>query len=95
MDDRRLEKARCNIDRINSELVSLLIERMNNVDKVAEYKAAHGMPISVPEREKCILEKVSQLAGNEYAEDVIPVFQAIFAASCHREERKIKMEALA
>lgn len=91
MDDLKLETARSNIDRLNSEIVSLLIERMNNVDKVAEYKAEHGMPIFIPEREKSILEKVSQLAGNEYAEDIIPVFQAIFAASCHREERKIKL----
>ena len=94
MDNLKLEDARGNIDRLNSEIVSLLIERMNNIDKVAEYKAEHGMPISVPEREKSILEKVSQLAGNEYAEDIIPVFQAIFAASCHREERKIKMGIL-
>ena len=93
MDSRKLENARCNIDRINSELVALLIERMNNVDQVAEYKAEHGMPISVPEREKRILEKVSELAGSEYAADILPVFKAIFAASCHREERKIKMEA--
>ena len=95
MDSRKLENARCNIDRINSELVSLLIERMNNVDQVAEFKAAHNMPISVPEREKRILEKVSELAGSEYAADILPVFKAIFAASCHREERKIKMEARA
>ena len=93
MDSNKLENARCNIDRINSELVSLLIERMNNVDKVAEYKASHGMPISVPEREKRILEKVSELAGKEYAADILPVFKAIFAASCHREERKINLEA--
>ena len=93
MDSNNLENARCNIDRINSELVSLLIERMNNVDKVAEYKAAHGMPISVPAREKRILEKVSELAGKEYAADILPVFKAIFAASCHREERKINLEA--
>ena len=93
MDSNKLENARCNIDRINSELVSLLIERMNNVDKVAEYKASHGMPISVPAREKRILEKVSELAGNEYAADIVPVFKAIFAASCCREERKIKLEA--
>ncbi len=93
MDSNKLENARCNIDRINSELVSLLIERMNNVDKVAEYKAALGMPISVPEREKRILEKVSELAGKEYAADILPVFKAIFAASCHREERKINLEA--
>ena len=90
MDSCELEKARCNIDRINAELVSLLIERMNHVDKVAEYKAANGMPISVPAREQRILENVSLLAGKEYAEDIVPVFQAIFAASCHREERKVQ-----
>ena len=94
MDACKLEKARGNIDRITAELVSLLIERMNNVDKVAEYKASHGLPISVPEREKSILDKVSKLAGEEYSEDIVPVFQAIFAASCHREERKITTEEL-
>ena len=94
MDTAKLANARCNIDRINAEIVSLLIERMNNVDEVAEYKAAHSLPISVPEREKIILENVSQLAGDEYSEDIVPVFKAIFAASCHREERKIKLEAI-
>ena len=92
MDTLQLENARSNIDRINTLIVSLLIERMEQVDKVAEYKATHGLPVFVPEREKCILEKVSQLAGKEYAEDIVPVFQAIFAASCHREERKISPE---
>ena len=94
MDTAKLANARCNIDRINAQIVSLLIERMNNVDKVAEYKASHGLPVVVPEREKSILEKVSQLAGDEYSEDIVPVFKAIFAASCHREERKIKLEAM-
>ena len=90
----KLANVRSNIDRINSEIVALLIERMKNVDKVAEYKAAHGLPVSVPEREKSILNKVSQLAGSEYADDIVPVFQAIFAASCHREERKMKSETI-
>ena len=94
MDTCKLDNIRSDIDRINTQIVSLLIERMNKVDTVAEYKAEHGLPVIVPEREKSILEKVSQLAGNEYAEDIIPVFQAIFAASCHREERKIKMGIL-
>lgn len=94
MDAAKLENARNNIDRINSEIVSLLIERMKHVDKVAEYKAAHGLSISVPEREKTILANVSKLAGDEYSEDIVPVFQAIFAASCHREKRKMKQEVL-
>ena len=88
-----LAEARRNIDRINSELVALLVERMDNVDKVAGYKAAHGLPISDPEREKQILEKVAQLAGEEYAGDIVPVFQAVFTASCRREERKIEGQA--
>ena len=92
MDGCELEKVRDNIDRINAEIVALLVERMNNVDQVAEYKAAHGLPVSVPEREKNIIEKVAALAGEEYAGDVVPVFQAILAASCQREERKMKKE---
>ena len=94
MDSCELEKARCNIDRINAKLVSLLIERMNHVDKVAEYKAANNLLVFVPEREKAILEKVSKLAGEEYAEDITQVFQAILAASCRREERKMQKENL-
>ena len=90
MDTGKLDIARQNIDRINSELVSLLIKRMQYVDQVAEYKAANNLPISVPEREIKILEQVSQQAGEEYAQDVIPVFRAIFSASCAREKRKIK-----
>ncbi len=90
MDSSQLENARNNIDRINSQIVSLLIERMNYVDHVAKYKAEHNLPIFVPERENSILEKVAQLAGEEYADDIRPVFQAIFAASRSREKRKIK-----
>ena len=44
-------------------------------------------------REKQILEKVAQLAGEEYAGDIVPVFQAVFTASCRREERKIEGQA--
>ena len=89
MDSIKLEQARKNIDLINSRIVSLLIERMEQVDQVAEYKASHDLPVSVPEREKKIIANVAQLAGEEYANDIIPVFRAIFAASCSRENRKI------
>ena len=77
----------------NATVTERFSERMEQVDEVARYKAAHGLPVSDPEREKLILEKVSQLAGEEYAGDIVPVFQAVFAASCRREERKIKGQA--
>ena len=90
MNTQKLDEVRCHIDRINAQIVELLIERMQYVDIVAEYKAANNLPVGDSKREQAILEKVSNLAGKEYDEDILPVFKAIFKASCQREERKIK-----
>ncbi len=63
----KLENVRGNIDRINAELVSLLIERMNTVDKVAEYKAQgveHPMTCSVPSvSDQYIIKRVIAFPG--------------------------------
>lgn len=92
MNTQNLDEVRCNIDRINAQIVDLLIERMKYVDLVAEYKAANNLPIGDSKREQVILEKVSNLAGKEYEEDILPIFKSIFAASIQREERKINRE---
>jgi monofunctional chorismate mutase len=92
MNTPNLDEVRCNIDRINAQIVDLLIERMKYVDLVAEYKAANNLPIGDSKREQVILEKVSNLAGKEYEEDILPIFKSIFAASIQREERKINRE---
>ena len=42
MNTPNLDEVRCNIDRINAQIVDLLIERMKYVDLVAEYKAANN-----------------------------------------------------
>lgn len=90
MENNSLDLARQQIDRINSELVKLLIERMKQVDLVAAWKAANDLPVSVPSREEAIIVKVRALAGTEFADDIEAVFRAIFSASCAREERKIR-----
>lgn len=92
MNTPNLDEVRCNIDRINAQIVDLLIERMKYVDLVAEYKAANNLPIGDSKREQVILEKVSTLAGKEYEEDILPIFKSIFAVSIQREERKINRE---
>ena len=92
MNTQNLDEVRCNIDRINAQIVDLLIERMKYVDLVAEYKAANNLPLGDSKREQVILEKVSNLAGKEYEEDILPIFKSIFAASIQREERKINRE---
>lgn len=92
MNTKNLDEVRCHIDRINAQIVDLLIERMKYVDLIAEYKAANNLPIGDSKREQVILEKVSNLAGKEYEEDILPIFKSIFAASIQREERKINRE---
>ncbi|MBR4211153.1 MAG: chorismate mutase, partial [Oscillibacter sp.] len=58
-----LTEIREHIDRIDAELLRLFLERMELADKTAEYKAAHGLPILNKEREREILAKVTETAG--------------------------------
>jgi chorismate mutase/prephenate dehydratase len=89
MDGEMLENARREIDQINDKLTKLLIERMKQTDRVAEWKYANNQPVFVPEREKAILDRVCSQAGEEFADDIRAVFQAVFAASRARETRLI------
>ena len=56
-----LEMCRDAIDRIDSQILDLLNERMHVVKKVGEIKNNSGAPIYRPEREKAILERLSTL----------------------------------
>ena len=89
MDEAMLAHARKEIDRINTELTALLVERMKQVDIVATWKKANNMPISVPARENEIIEKVCNQCGEEFAPEIETIFRAVFQASCRREERLI------
>lgn len=53
----QLEQARITIDSIDSQMAALFEQRMNAVCAVAEYKAAQGLPIYDPAREKIVLAK--------------------------------------
>ena len=59
-----LTEIRANIDRIDAELLRLFLERMELADKTAAYKAAHNLPILNKEREREILAKVTEDAGD-------------------------------
>ena len=87
MDTTQIDRARLEIDRINRELTELLVERMQQVDEVARWKAANGQPVFVPAREEAIIAKVCAQAGEEFAPEIEAVFRAVFAASRSREER--------
>lgn len=63
-----LEDCRKEIDSIDRELVELFTKRMNVAKEVAAYKKETGMAVYDSERERKLLEKVEENAGEEYGD---------------------------
>ncbi len=60
-----IKDLRVEIDRINEEMVKLFTERMELSEKVAKYKIEHKLPVRDTERERQLLNRVSDLAGED------------------------------
>ena len=59
-----LVELRKNIDRVDNQILSLFLERMELCEQVAEYKREHALPIFNQEREEEILSRMEANAGN-------------------------------
>jgi isochorismate pyruvate lyase len=59
--DLELAKLRAEIDRVDSELVRLLAERIQIVDQVVDVKEKAGLPALIPDR----VEEVAQRVRDE------------------------------
>ena len=81
-----LNEYRNKLDVIDSRLISLFCERMEIVQKVAEYKKAHDLPVLSSAREKEILERVRALSGEELAPYAQTLFETLLYVS--REYQK-------
>lgn len=68
------------IDNIDSQLIPLLLERMEVAKGVAEYKVQRGIPVLNEEREKQILDNVGDKCG-EQGEAIKTIFAATMDAS--------------
>jgi len=88
-----LLKLREEIDKIDNELIRLLNKRMEIVKKVGELKNTTNAPIYRPEREKEIIERLTEISKKENGiltkEDIEAIFLEIFAISraLERKER--------
>ena len=76
-----LKELRNQIDTIDNELVELFKRRMAVSQEVAAYKKEHGLPILDAGRERALLAKVGEQAGEEMADYAESVFRTIMAAS--------------
>ena len=84
---RDFAELRREIDEIDLGLVGLLRRRLAVVDEIAAAKKASGAPVGDPGREAEILAKVASEAGEGFAEDVKPLFAALFSISRARQQR--------
>ena len=76
-----LDAIRKNIDKIDSQLVELLKERMKCAAEVAKYKSENGMRIYDPNRERALLNRVSELAGEEHEASARVMFSLLMELS--------------
>lgn len=75
-----LTDIRLQIDEIDAQLIQLLCRRMALACAVADYKAAHHLPVLNQQREQAILDKVREQSG-QFGEANAEVFTAIMEAS--------------
>jgi monofunctional chorismate mutase len=80
--DRKLERCRTAIDRIDRRFTRLLKKRFALVKRVGRLKNERGIAVVQPEREERILARVSGAVSDEKARDyLISVYRALFKAS--------------
>jgi len=76
-----LQDLRQQIDSIDRQLVELFKQRMDCSAGVAEYKREHGMPVLDASRERALLEKISNLAGEELEDYTRTLYATILSLS--------------
>lgn len=81
MEANGMEALRAEIDTINRGMAELFCRRMEVSARIAEYKREHGLPISDPQREQEILERISAQAGGELARYAREMFKTLFEVS--------------
>lgn len=75
-----LVELRKQIDKIDSQLIPLLLDRMEVARGVAEYKVKNGIPVLNEKREQEILDNVAEKCG-EQGDAIKTVFSSIMDAS--------------
>tara|TARA_Y100000294_G_scaffold95268_1_gene88638 strand:+ start:116 stop:376 length:261 start_codon:yes stop_codon:yes gene_type:complete len=80
--DSRIAKIRKEIDRLDDELLGLLIKRLKLGKEIGEVKREIGRVVADEAREKQIFQRLIKNAGSKMAEkDIIEIFSKILEIS--------------
>ena len=84
-----LLECRQEIDNIDKELVELFVKRMNVAKDVAAYKKENGMNVYDAERERKLLEKVEEIAGEEFGDYTRRLYSSILELSRNYQSKEL------
>ena len=88
-----IEELRKEIDGIDKELVSLFVKRMDVAAEVAAFKKENGRPVLDPERERKLLEKVSDLAGKDMESQTRILYHLILSLSRSHQSHLLGLDS--
>lgn len=80
-----LEGARGRIDRIDEQIVRLVVERTSLAAEVAVHKTALGLPVLDAAREREVVRAAREAAGPDLADTAEQVMALLMAASRARQ----------
>lgn len=82
MNQQEMHTLRQEVSDLNCEILKLLVERGEAVQKLGDYKRAHKLPVYDPCREQQILDEISNMEHDPYPiESIKNIYQAIFDAA--------------
>ena len=87
--DQEMETLRGEIDQIDQKMVELFKERMAVSAKMAGYKQAHHLPTLDAGRERALLGKVAEQAGEELGDYAQSMYRTILSASRSYQNSKL------
>ena len=91
--DQEMETLRGEIDQIDQKMVELFKERMAVSAKMAGYKQAHHLPTLDAGRERALLGKVTEQAGEELGDYAQSMYRTILSASRSYQNSKLGLNS--
>ncbi|WP_317853814.1 bifunctional chorismate mutase/prephenate dehydratase [Chakrabartyella piscis] len=76
-----LDKLRGQMNDVDSALVELFVERMKIASEIAEQKSKEGIPISDMRREKDVMNRIMDMAGEEFEMYANRLYRTLFEVS--------------
>ena len=89
-----LQEIRKEINDIDEKIVELFKKRMNCAASVAQYKSEHNLPVLDSERERALLTKICNMAGEEFDTYALTLYNTMLDVSKAYQHKILNAESV-